>query len=150
MGISSVPAAAPLGGFVGSPPRRMSLRHIYPVGLELSRVFLLWYRVPVELPRRMHARYPCRLKARLRAGSSAWPAEIVEISASGAVVRVAADLPGPLMELDVPDEGGTAVIRARIVRRAGHDYAVQFEPHFSEQHKLKRIVDAARRPSGPA
>ncbi|MFA5138802.1 MAG: PilZ domain-containing protein [Elusimicrobiota bacterium] len=104
----------------------------------------------MELPRRVHARFPCRIAVRLRAGPSSWPAEIVEISAGGAVVRVDADLPGPMMEIDVPEPGGTAIIRSRIVRRTGSDYAVQFEPHFSEQHKLKRIVDAARRSSGPA
>lgn len=104
----------------------------------------------MELPRRVHARFPCRIKVRVRAGASSWAAEIVEVSMGGAVIRVDADLPGPMLELDVPDEGGTAVIRSRIVRRTGNDYAVEFQPHFSEAHKVKRIVDAVRRSLGPA
>ena len=72
----------------------------------------------------------------------------------GALIRSAADLAGPRVEVDLPEESGSFAVRTEITRRIapgpGEEenarvYAVAFVPHFSIRHKLQKLVDRIRR-----
>jgi len=113
----------------------------------------------MAFPQRMYARYPCRIAAVLRCPSrrAGLSAEVRDIGMGGALVRLRADIRDPDVELDLPTGEEILTLRASVVRRAGpapddpfaRQYALVFDPHFSERHKLLRLVDRVRRKLGP-
>lgn len=105
---------------------------------------------------RLHARFPCRIRARLR-----WPglrqpvaAELRDLGMGGALIRVRAEVPDAGLELELPAPRGTLVLRSSVARRLGEDpadpsarlYALDFHTPFSEKHKLLQLVDRVRGP----
>jgi len=109
----------------------------------------------MHLPRRVYARYPCSLKAGVRIPSKrgVLSADLREIGMGGALLALRVPVAERDIEVELPSAEGAVRVRSAVVRRLGRDpqapgtwlYGVEFLPHFSERHKLLKIVDRVRR-----
>lgn len=111
---------------------------------------------PPRPSRRQHARYPCRLGARI--WEHGYPrkleAVILDIGMGGALVRVKGTLPVPgEARLEVPVGEDPLLLKARVVRAAGKDpkdrafegYGLAFLLEGRSHLRLKRLVDQVRK-----
>lgn len=116
----------------------------------------VYYDEPMSLPpRRIHARYACRLPVKVFTPGvrEPRPGELRNISIGGGFLRVRGELTKKQITLEIPAGKDTVSFPARVVRTAGGDperatwsrYGLAFQVPFTEEHKLRRIIDAVRR-----
>lgn len=108
---------------------------------------------------RIHSRHPCSLVVLVRVPGrrEAVPAVARDIGMGGALLSMRTRIDRREIHVELPLEDSTVAIRSVIVRRiegAGKPgsswlYGVAFDPHFSERHKLLKIVDKVRTGSRP-
>ena len=109
----------------------------------------------MHLPKRSYARFPCSLKASVRTPGrrDALPAALRDLGMGGALLSLRISIEDREIEVELPSDDGPLSVRSIITRRLGRDpkapglwlYGVEFLPHFSERHKLLKIVDRVRR-----
>ncbi|HBL16486.1 MAG: hypothetical protein A2X36_01225 [Elusimicrobia bacterium GWA2_69_24] len=104
--------------------------------------------------KRRYSRYLCRIAVRVQVPGARPPVELElrDVGMGGGLLHGRERLAAGPVEVHFPCAGGTANIRSRIVRRdedpaepGAWIYGVEFDPHFSERHKLLELVDRVRR-----
>lgn len=104
--------------------------------------------------RRLHARYPCKLKVRVftARGREGVDGELLNVGMGGAFLRVSGTLDGGMLQLDVESGRERINLQAKMVRTAGKDpkdpkanfYGLQFQVNPRSEPQIRVMVDRVR------
>ena len=105
-------------------------------------------------PRRLHARYLCRLPVRIAIPAAKDPVEAtaLNVGMGGAYLRVRGPLKITALKLEIVQERSVVALDARVVRNAGVDpkdskfsyYGVEFASDDRTLQRVRMLVDRVR------
>jgi len=109
--------------------------------------------------RRIHARYPCKLKIRvfIPRGKAGFDGEMLNVGMGGAFLRIGGSVDGASLQLDVESGRERLSLKARVVRNAGKDakepkfnfYGIQFSFTPETENHIRLLVDRVRSGASP-
>ncbi len=103
-------------------------------------------------PKRVYARYPCRLAARVSTGKGVVAGMVLNFGMGGAFVQVQGQLPHTPLRIEISSDLDVFAFEARIVRIAGRDpydpnlylYGLYFLSPGRAEPKARLLLDRIR------